>query len=146
MFWGSFDHVLDEKGRTSLPKEFRETLSRLKGDPWITAGRYCLTILPSAEFQDLHARLTEDGRDDDHPIESLLRLRIGKAKRCSFDRQGRILIPPDLRKWAYLDREIVFAGLGKFVEIWDRERHQVDLENTRASYPEYTRQLRRLGS
>ena len=70
MFWGSYEHVLDEKGRTSLPKEFRDALKGQKGDPWITAFPQCLTIFPAAEFNELRTRLAEASST----IESIQRL------------------------------------------------------------------------
>ena len=141
MFWGSHDHVLDDKGRTSLPKEFREVLQNVEGDAWITAYPQCLAILPASAFQTLKERLTGDVSHIDS-IQHLQRLILGMAAPCPFDKQGRILIPPKLRKWARLDRDIVFTGLGDKIEIWDRTRHEEELEQTRLNYPVYTEDLR----
>jgi DNA-binding transcriptional regulator/RsmH inhibitor MraZ len=54
-------------------------------------------------------------------------------------------VPPRLREWAFLDREIVFAGVGKRIELWDRGRHRAELEGTRASYGEFANLLREFG-
>jgi MraZ protein len=144
MFWGSHEHVLDEKGRTSLPKEFRELLRGLKGDPWLTARTQCLTIFPPGEFDAFRKRLT-DASSAIESIQRLQRLILGMAAPAAVDKQGRILIPPKLRKWAGLDREIVFTGVGKSIEIWDRARHEADLEQTRVLYPEFTEILKDFG-
>jgi len=141
VFWGSHDHVLDEKGRTSLPKEFREALQDVDGGAWITAYPQCLAILPAPAFSTLRDRLTGEGSDVDS-IQHLQRLILGMAAPCSFDKQGRILIPPKLRSWAHLQRDIVFTGLGEKIEIWDRTRHEEELEQTRANYATYTQDLR----
>ena len=144
MFSGSFDHVLDEKGRTSLPKEFRDTLKGMKGDPWISALPHCLTIFPAEEFEALRDQLANASRTID-AIQRLQRLILGMAARTPVDKQGRILIPPKLRKWAALEREIVFTGVGRGIEVWDRARHEADLEQTRQHYADYTDTLKDFG-
>ena len=144
MFLGTHDHVLDEKGRTSLPKDFRDVLAKLKGAPWITAFQHCLAVFPPAEFEELREKLTRASSTID-AIQRLQRLILGLACPAAVDRQGRILIPPKLRKWAGLDREIVFTGVGKRIEIWDRARHEADLEQTRTNYGDYTDLLKEFG-
>ncbi len=144
MFWGSHDHVLDEKGRTSLPKLYRDLLQGLKGDPWITALTQCLTIFPPAEFDALRQKLT-DASSTIESIQHLQRLILGNAAPAAIDRQGRMLIPPRLRKWAGLDRDIVFTGVGRRIEVWDRARLEADLEQTRMNYPSYTDILKEFG-
>lgn len=141
MFWGSHDHVLDEKGRTSLPKDFREALQNVEGGAWITAYPQCLAILPAPAFETLRTRLTGEASHV-ASIQHLQRLILGMAAPCAFDKQGRILIAPKLRKWAHLERDIVFTGLGDKIEIWDHARHEEELEQTRINYPAYTEDLR----
>lgn len=141
MFWGSHDHVLDEKGRTSLPKDFREALQQVEGGAWITAYPHCLAVLPDPAFEALKAQLTGASSVVDS-VQHLQRLILGMASRCSFDKAGRILVPPKLRKWAHLDRDVVFVGLGDKIELWDRTRHEQELEETRVNYSEYTQDLR----
>jgi MraZ protein len=144
MFSGSYDHVLDDKGRTSLPKEFRRELAADKGGAWVTALAHCLAIYPAAEFEALRSKLAEASKLD-ASVQHLQRLITGMAQLCPIDRQGRILIPPKNRAWAGLDREIVFAGVGARIEVWDRARHQAELEQTRQHFDDYTRDLREFG-
>ena len=142
MFSGSHDHVLDEKGRTSLPKDFRDLLAAAHGDgepPWLTAFQNCLAIYPADEFQRIRAQLT--GRPLDAKLQRVKRLVIGNAIPCTFDKQGRIVIPPSLRRWAGLDRDIVFTGVDNAIEIWDRERHIAELERARDDFFELTSDL-----
>lgn len=143
MFWGSHDHVLDDKGRTSLPKEFRDALARLKGTPWITLYPDCVAILPATSFEELRERLTAGELGEIDSIQHLKRLIIGMASPCTVDRQGRISIPTKLRTEAGLGRELVFTGVGDRIEIWDRAKHASELERVRLHYPEYTRDLKR---
>ncbi len=140
MFWGSHDHVLDEKGRTSLPKEFRAQLAAGKRPPWVTALRDCLAVFTAAEFEALQKRLAKASSTND-AVQGLQRLINGMATPCNFDRQGRILIPPKLREWAFLEREIVFTGVGSRIELWDRARLRGELERVRQHYPELAREV-----
>jgi MraZ protein len=144
MFSGSYDHVLDEKGRTSLPKEFREALSRVAGVPWLTGLPHCLAIYPDAEYDTIQRALAAQSKVN-ASVQRVQRLITGLATRCPFDRQGRILIPPKAREWAGLSREIVFTGVGGHIEIWDRGRHQAELERIREHYDDYTRDLKEFG-
>jgi MraZ protein len=140
MFWGCHEHVLDEKGRTSLPKEFRELLSRASESPWLTAGQECLSLFPAEVFKRLRDRLAAEVLNDS--AEALERLIVGNATPCGVDRQGRILIPPPLRRRARLEREIVFTGLTDRVEIWDRARYEAAIANTQENYAQHSRLLR----
>jgi MraZ protein len=140
LFWGRHDHVLDEKGRTSLPKSFRESFAKLPGDPWLIALPRCLGLVPDEEFQRRHALLRDGGGLD--AAENIQRLIIGMAESCTIDRQGRMGIPPQLRAWAGLDREIVITGVGDWVEIWDRGRHASVLEHAAQNYPAFSREVR----
>jgi MraZ protein len=144
MFSGSYDHVLDEKGRTSLPKEFREALSRSGADPWLTGLPDCLAIYPDAEYQAIQRALSAQSKVH-ASVQRVQRLITGLATRCPFDRQGRILIPAKARAWAKLSRDIVFTGVGPHIEIWDRARHQAELERIRERYDDYTKDLKEFG-
>ena len=123
MFLGSSDHVLDDKGRTSLPKEFRETLGGQTA--YITAKPDCLAIYLEDEFFrlcDEYAELHIDSR------EKLERMHVGNAQLLNIDKQGRILIPPALRRLARLEREIMFLGVRTRIEVWDRARYTAEQE------------------
>jgi len=130
-FLGAFDHVLDDKGRTSLPRTFRVTLEQEERPAYLTAKPRCLAIYTYAEFHRLrreYAELHIDSR------ERLERLHLGNAQPLAIDRQGRILIPPALRRHAGLQRDIQFMGIDQRIEIWDRARHSADLQQTSDDY------------
>jgi len=137
MFAGSHDHVLDDKGRTSLPKEYRQILSGMPGDPWLTTFSECLTLFTPAEFEVISEKLS-NASSTMPDILDLQRLILGNAARCPIDRQGRIFIVPQLRTWAGLSREIVFLGLGRRIEVWSKERRMENLEYLKGSYPTYS--------
>jgi MraZ protein len=55
-------------------------------------------------------------------MRDLQRLLLSNATECTIDKQGRILIPPSLRTWAAIEKEVVIAGRIKHFELWNRER------------------------
>lgn len=144
MFTGCHDHVLDDKGRTSLPKEFRQSLEELSSETSRIVGfpSRCLGIVPEAVFQKLMASLTDLGLLS-REVQQMRRFFPGMAFPCPVDKQGRILIPPKLRSWARLERDIVFAGVGAYIEVWNQQLHQSDLDYTSDHYPECSEALER---
>ncbi|MDZ7758905.1 MAG: division/cell wall cluster transcriptional repressor MraZ [Desulfovermiculus sp.] len=130
-FWGHSFRNLDSKGRLMLPPDFREVL--LKRDAsgrgvMLTRFDTCVYgyALPDWEymvnsFQHLNLSRNEMRR--------FQRFFLGGAMQVPVDKQGRILIPPHLRKYAALDKEAVLAGSGRHFEIWDLQRYEQEMEN-----------------
>ena len=131
MFYGSHVHVLDDKGRVSLPKDFRGALEKTKGSAWITAYRHCAVILTSDGFDEWRQQLVNRS---DPRVERISRIILGMASPCSADRQGRFQIPPALRAHAGIARDIVFVGVGNEIEVWDRGRYEVSLAESGESF------------
>ena len=144
MFAGSHDHVIDDKGRTSLPKEFRLLLAECNGDAWLTALRDCLAIFTPEIFSAFHEKLGSASIAVE-PVQQIQRLLVGMATPCPLDKQGRILISPKLRDWAGLEREIVIAGVSNRIEIWDRARHDATMQVIRTDYAALTDSLKDYG-
>ena len=141
MFVGSHEHVLDDKGRTSLPKEFREALADREGTAYLTAYPRCLAILPADAFENWTQRITgEDARLDD-AAQRIRRLILGMATPCTIDKQGRILIPPGLRDHAGIKRELVFMGVGDEIEVWEAARHRGEILEAGKNYPRDSREV-----
>ena len=120
MFRGVFVHVLDEKGRTSLPRDWRAELTGPE-PPWLTADQYCLAIYPAEKFEASQRRLAAVAQTNEAG-ERLLHHTSRYAIRCPFDRQGRILIPAPHREYAHLDREITLTGRENHIQIWNPAR------------------------
>ncbi len=125
MFSGRFDHSIDEKGRVSIPVRFRDVLERENHDRlFITNfpfnGERCLALYPPSQWDTLNARLKEKPRFDPH-VQVFETLVIGGAHEVPVDRQGRILIPPKLREYASLDREVTFSARQDHFQLWDKQ-------------------------
>jgi len=116
MFLGTYTPRLDEKGRLILPAKFRE---QLEAGVVVTRGQErCLYVFPLAEFERLACQLRQA------PVTSkqardYLRVFLSGASDESVDKQGRVTIPPALRTYAGLDRDVAVIGAGQRVEIWD---------------------------
>ncbi|MBR1392183.1 MAG: division/cell wall cluster transcriptional repressor MraZ [Lachnospiraceae bacterium] len=140
MFKGEYSHNIDAKGRMIVPSKFREQL----GDTFVATKGLddCLFIYSNEEW----ARIEERFRD--LPLTSknarkFLRFFFAGAIDCEVDKQGRILIPANLREYAGLEKEIVSVGVFSRVEIWSKERWQSD--NTYEDMDEIAEQMAELG-
>ena len=119
MFRGRYEHAVDEKGRTSVPARFREVMSA-HGDVHvvITSGLDpCLVAYPMREWMAFEERLAKLPQFDPS-VAMLRRIYVSGAVECEIDKHGRILVPATLRKHAGLERDTLWAGMGRYAEIW----------------------------
>lgn len=118
MFIGEYQHTLDSKGRLFIPARFREGL----GERFImTKGLdRCLFAYSPEEWQILEEKLKKlpFARAD---ARAFARLFFSGAAEVEVDRQGRVLIPANLRAYAGLEKDVVILGVSSRVEIWARE-------------------------
>jgi MraZ protein len=123
MFRGSRVHSIDDKGRTSVPKNFYQTLiSQDEARLVITCHYYpCLVVYPLSRWKLLEEKISQLS-DHDPSIIRFKRLYIGGAHECQIDGQGRILIPKQLRDYAELNREIMWIGQINYMEIWSKQK------------------------
>ena len=125
MFRGRYEHAIDAKGRTSLPSRFREVLAANGESKLVltTGLEPCLVAYPMTEwmaFEDRLARLPQF----DPNVAMLRRIYVSGAVECDLDRLGRLVIPATLRDHASLDREALWAGMGRHVELWAKSRFE----------------------
>jgi MraZ protein len=115
VFLGRHGHNLDEKGRLALPARYRE---ELRDGVVITRGfDDCLLVYPMATWAPLAERVSALSIGDPD-VRLLRRMLFANATDLMLDRQGRILVPAELRAHAGLDREAVVVGMHSFIEIW----------------------------
>jgi MraZ protein len=129
MFTGSFFHTMDNKGRVSIPARYREMLTNQV--VLTNFGGYVLGF-PQTEWSKVEAKFAEQPLFRKE-IRAFQRFLISGAEECELDRQGRILVPPNLRNYARLSREVCLVGAIRCFEIWDRgtfETHRKELEET----------------
>jgi MraZ protein len=119
MFYGTHEHTIDEKNRLTLPARFRDGLG---GDIVLVRGiDRNVDVYPRASWDASVTRitaldsLTREARE-------MKRFVFAGAAVAELDKQGRVLVPPDLARHAGLGRDVVVAGVHDHVEIWDRSQ------------------------
>lgn len=119
MFMGEYNHTIDTKGRLIIPSKFRDQLG---GQFVVTKGLDgCLFVYSNEEWQRIEEKFreipltTKDAR-------KFSRFFFAGAADCEVDKQGRILIPSNLREYAGIDKDVVSVGVLSRVEIWSKER------------------------
>jgi len=139
MFRGLYEHTIDAKGRTSFPARFREALVD-QGEPGTKTVKHmilttgidrCLVAYTPAGWDAFEARLKALPQFDPAVVQ-LKRIYVAGATECEIDGHGRLLVPPMLREYAALKRDVVWAGMVEKIELWARElwNAQVALEST----------------
>ncbi|MEO7761187.1 MAG: division/cell wall cluster transcriptional repressor MraZ [Casimicrobiaceae bacterium] len=114
---------LDAKGRFAVPQRYRETLAAASAPGGtrlvITADpTRCLLLYTLPEWEPIEKKLMALSSFNER-TRSLQRLVVGHADDVEMDATGRLLIPPALRQYAGLDKQIVLVGQGNKFEIWD---------------------------
>jgi len=138
MFMGEHQHAVDSKGRLIMPVKFREDL----GESFIvTRGlENCLFVYPLQEWQLLTEKLKAlpftraDAR-------AFMRFFFSGAVNCELDRQGRILIPNNLREHAKLIKDVMVIGVSSRVEVWSQEVWDEYSQQTGLSYEDIAEKI-----
>jgi MraZ protein len=128
MFRGTSFHTIDAKGRIKIPSRFREVI-KMDGAEGVMISRMdkCLFSYTFDHWQKIETKILSLAEKS----ESMRRFRrvfIGGAFECPCDNQDRILIPPLLRQYSDIEKDIVLVGVLDHFEIWSR--HNWELENT----------------
>lgn len=120
MLKGEYSHNIDPKGRLIVPAKFRDDL----GEHFvITKGmENCLYAYPENEWIAFEEKLTALPTTTDKKARAFAYFFQGSAVDGDLDKQGRTLIPAVLRNHANLEKEVVFIGMGKRAEIWDKAK------------------------
>jgi MraZ protein len=142
MFIGEYKHSIDEKGRLAIPVKFRVKLS--KGAVVTRGLDNCLFLYTGEEWKNLAERLAK------LPISrantrAFARLMLAGAMDVSLDKQGRIILPDYLRKYAGVGKNVVVAGLYNRLEIWDETKWESYKSGTEKSSGDIAEQLGELG-
>ena len=145
MFRGRSNHLIDSKGRVSVPARFRD-LIKTNGDPRliVTNSDQCLAVYAYKEWQEIEEKVSQLSLVD-RDIRAYKRFFISGACECSLDSQSRILIPPTLREHAGLEKEVILAGQLKYFEIWDKVRFEEELAKSKNNLPVLEDKLASLG-
>ena len=138
MFMGEFRHTIDEKGRLIMPSRFRDGL----GDRFVATRGLdrCLFVYPMSEWASLEEKL-ESLPFTRAEARAFTRLFLAGAAECEVDRQGRFLVPANLRQYAGIEKEVVIIGVSNRVEIWSESEWELYLEKAGERYEELAENL-----
>jgi MraZ protein len=107
-----------------IPSRFRELIRAEDGDHLMVSRMdQCLVAFPMSVWQQLEERIQNNAKKTDF-MRRFRRVFLGGAQKCTCDKQDRILIPPTLRQYAGLNKDIVLVGVLDHFEIWSREKHE----------------------
>jgi MraZ protein len=142
MFIGEFKHSIDEKGRLAIPIKFRGELAR---GAVITRGLdTSLFLFPKEEWDKLAAKLANLPLGQSQ-ARAFARLMLAGAMDAELDKQGRVVLPEYLRKYAGLGKSVVAAGLYNRVEIWDAAKWEEYKKTTEADAEHIAERMGELG-
>lgn len=142
MFIGEYQHTLDNKGRIIIPSKFRDAL----GDSFvITKGLdTCLFVYSMEEWniiQDKLKALPLTNKD----ARAFVRFFFSGANEVSLDKQGRVLLPSNLREHSKLDKDTVVIGVATRIEIWSKDEWENYNSDDSLGYDEIAERMAELG-
>ena len=144
LFIGEYEHSLDAKGRVIMPAKFREEDGI--GEKFIVTKGLdgCLFAYSKIEWNNFEEKLkalpltNKNARD-------FVRFFLSGAIECEIDKQGRFLIPGNLRTYATLEKEIIIIGVGTRIEIWNKDAWQKYSSDENISAGEIAENMTMLG-
>ena len=131
MFRGRYEHTIDAKGRTSVPARYRDVLTTAGERRIVVTSALdpCLVAYTPEEWNASEERLAKLPQFD-RAVQKLKRIYVSGAVECEIDEVGRILVPQTLRDHARLKKDVLWAGAGRYAELWDKEEWTRHFETT----------------
>lgn len=144
---GEATNRLDAKGRLAIPPGMRMELMGQDGRPPVVTRLLdapALGLYPAERWREFERRI-ETMSQLKPAVQKVRRMVVAGAKEAPLDGQGRILIPPHLREYAGLDKEVSLLDTGARLEIWDRARYQQELQSIQLQSQDLANQVGDLG-
>ena len=118
MLIGEYEHTIDAKGRLSMPSKLRRDM----GEAFIVTKGLdgCLFAFSQEEWKNFETKLKALPLSDKN-ARNFVRFFLAGATECEIDKQGRFLIPSNLRQAGNLEKEAIIIGVGTRLEIWNKD-------------------------
>lgn len=138
MLLGQYEGIIGEKNRVAFPKKFREIL----GDSLIiTQGYENSLIIVSEKGWKALLEGTEEKPFIQTEARETQRFLLGGASSVRLDSKGRFIIPSYLRDFGKIKNEVIFLGLSRFVEMWDKMRWEEYKQNLEKNIEKISQKL-----
>ena len=139
---GRFEHNIDEKGRVSIPARFREVLRKKYGSDQLIMTLFdsCLVAYPLQEWEVLEEKMKNMSLLKKE-VKFFLRYFYSGAMECAIDDHGRILVPSQFREHARLQKEVVFVGVMRGFEIWDKGVWEEEVQKYKETFDEISESM-----
>ena len=129
-FLGEYEATVDAKGRFLLPAGFKKQLPQEGGELFVINRGFekCLTLYPMSSWEPIFSEISKLN-DFDPKVREFRRYFLNGATTLELDSAGRLLLPPNLRSHAGLEKDIVLASAVNKIEIWDKSKYQQFFES-----------------
>jgi MraZ protein len=118
MFYGEYEHTIDEKSRLTLPARFRNAFA---GGVVLARGlERNIDVFPRASWDDNVAARIAELDSLTREAREMKRYVFAGAAVAELDKQGRVLVPPSLAEHAGIGKDVIVAGVHDHIEVWDR--------------------------
>ena len=142
MFYGEYSHCLDKKGRVIIPAKFREVVKEHFAEKfYLTRGLDgCLFVFTEESWK------SQERKFRDMPFtrgesRKFNRLYFSGACETACDKQGRILIPEYLTKYAEIKEDVIMIGVSDRIEIWAKEKWEKFFHENKGSFEDLAEKL-----
>jgi MraZ protein len=142
MFYGEYEHSIDRKGRLIIPSRFREVMKEHYVERFVVTRGLdrCLFLFPEDEWRAQESRFRQLSFTKGE-ARQFNRFYFSGASELTCDKQGRVLIPPYLKDFAGIKRDVMLVGVSNRVEIWNREEWRKFYDQFKESYEEIAERL-----
>src|SRR3989337_868513 len=125
VFLGEYEVTFDAKGRFLLPVGIKKQLPEDAGDKFVIARGFekCLTLYPKQNWDPIMAELIKVNDYKAENREFLRYFTLGAAE-TELDSAGRLLVPPNLKAYAGLEKDVALVSVINKIEIWDKSKYQ----------------------
>lgn len=124
-FLGEYEATVDAKGRFLLPAGFKKQLPEEAGSQFVVNRGFekCLTLFPMKSWEPIFSEISKLN-DFDPKVREFRRFFLNGATVLELDSAGRLLLPPNLKEHAGIDKDIVLVAAMNKIEIWDKNKYQ----------------------
>lgn len=142
MYFGEAQTSVDDKGRITVSRRFRETMNVLGHNLWYMTRGYdgSIFLFPRQEWEKIRSEARTRSSMDAKAID-FRRMFFGSVAEVQPDGQGRLLVPQHLREYAGLDKEAVLIGVDDHLELWSKDEWRAFQDGNQSSYKNMAAEL-----